>query len=121
MGARFFGRMYVDRLQGPPSLLYNGYQVSFPKVKRPGRGADRSPLIAPLVSSVSAWNVMGQPLPFVKRNGDESMELYKCIITVVYLNICVYRLFSKYILGNGSCLLDYVRPVERNQSVANRK
>jgi hypothetical protein len=27
---------------GPPSLLYNGYQV-FPGVKRPGRGADHPP------------------------------------------------------------------------------
>jgi hypothetical protein len=25
---------------GPPSLLYNGYRVSFPGVKRPGRGVD---------------------------------------------------------------------------------
>jgi hypothetical protein len=28
---------------GPPSLLYNGYRVCFPVVKRPGRGADHSP------------------------------------------------------------------------------
>jgi hypothetical protein len=25
---------------GPPSLLYNGYRVSFPGVKWPGRGVD---------------------------------------------------------------------------------
>jgi hypothetical protein len=29
---------------GPPSLLYNGYWVSFPGVKRPGRGVDHPPL-----------------------------------------------------------------------------
>jgi hypothetical protein len=29
-----------DRLRGPPSLLYNCYQVSFPRVKPPGRGVD---------------------------------------------------------------------------------
>jgi hypothetical protein len=28
---------------GPPSLLYNGYRVSFPGVKRPGRGVDHPP------------------------------------------------------------------------------
>jgi hypothetical protein len=28
---------------GPPILLYNGYRVSFPGVKRPGRGVDHSP------------------------------------------------------------------------------
>jgi hypothetical protein len=28
---------------GPPSLLYNGYGVSFPGVKRSGRGVDHPP------------------------------------------------------------------------------
>ena len=28
---------------GPISLLYNGYRVSFPCVKRPGRGVDHPP------------------------------------------------------------------------------
>jgi hypothetical protein len=27
----------------PPSFLYNGYRVSFPEVKRPGRGVDHPP------------------------------------------------------------------------------
>jgi hypothetical protein len=31
---------------GLPSLLYNEYQA-FPRVKRPGRGADHPPLLAP--------------------------------------------------------------------------
>jgi hypothetical protein len=30
-----------DRPWDPPSLLYNGYRVSFSGVKRPGRGTDR--------------------------------------------------------------------------------
>jgi len=34
---------YPDRLWGPPSLLYNGYRVSFLGVKRPGRGVDHLP------------------------------------------------------------------------------
>ena len=34
---------HPDRPWGPPSLLYNGYQVSFPGVKRPGRGVDQPP------------------------------------------------------------------------------
>jgi hypothetical protein len=29
---------------GPPSLLYNGYRVSYQGVKRPGRGVDYPPL-----------------------------------------------------------------------------
>jgi len=30
---------------GPPSLLYNGYRVSFLGIKRPARGADHPPPI----------------------------------------------------------------------------
>ena len=32
---------------GPPSLLYDGYRVSFPGVKRPGRGVDHPPHLVP--------------------------------------------------------------------------
>jgi len=30
---------------GPPNLLYNGYRISFPEVKKPGRGVDYPPPI----------------------------------------------------------------------------
>ena len=33
-----------SRTWGPPSLLYNGYQVSFHAIKWPGRGVANSPL-----------------------------------------------------------------------------
>jgi hypothetical protein len=36
-----------ERPWGPPSLLHNGYQVSFPGVKRQGRGVDHPPHLAP--------------------------------------------------------------------------
>ena len=36
-----------DRPWGPPSLLYDGYLVSFPAVKRPGRGVDHPPHLVP--------------------------------------------------------------------------
>jgi len=32
-----------DRPWGPPSLLYNRSRVSFPGIKRPGRGLDHPP------------------------------------------------------------------------------
>jgi hypothetical protein len=51
-----------DRPWGPPSLLYNGYRVSFPEVKRPGRGVDHS-----LPSSAEV---------------KESVELYFCFPSV---------------------------------------
>jgi hypothetical protein len=41
-GGKIF-RSRPDRPWGPPSLLYNGYWVYFPGVKRPGRGVDRPP------------------------------------------------------------------------------
>jgi hypothetical protein len=36
-------RSRPDRPWGLPSLLYDGYRVSFPGVKRPGRGVDHPP------------------------------------------------------------------------------
>ena len=33
-------RTRPDRPWGPPSLLYNGNQLTFPGVKRPGHGVD---------------------------------------------------------------------------------
>ena len=39
VGVRFSAPVHT----GPPSLLYNWYRVSFPGVKRPGRGVDHPP------------------------------------------------------------------------------
>ena len=36
-------RTRPDRPWSPPSLLYNVYRVSFPGVKRPGRGVNHPP------------------------------------------------------------------------------
>ena len=67
-------RTRPDRPWGPPSLLYNGYRVSFPGVKRPERGVNH-----PLSSSAEvkervelylyspsgpSWPVLGRTLPF---------------------------------------------------------
>ena len=38
-------RTRPDHTWGPSSLLYNGYRVSFPEVKRPVRGVDHPPSI----------------------------------------------------------------------------
>jgi hypothetical protein len=40
-------RSRPDRPWGLPSLLYNGYRVYFLGVKRPGRGVDHPPHLAP--------------------------------------------------------------------------
>ena len=36
-------RIRPDRPCCPPKLLHNAYRVSFPEVKRPGRGVDHLP------------------------------------------------------------------------------
>ena len=41
-----FGPIYTRR-EVCPAIRYDGYQVSLLEVKRPGRGADNSPLIVP--------------------------------------------------------------------------
>ena len=43
VGSEIF-RTSPDQTWGPTSLLYNGYQVSFPGVKRPGRGMTTHPI-----------------------------------------------------------------------------
>jgi hypothetical protein len=59
---------------GPPRLLYNGYRVSFPAIKRPGRALNHPPpstaevkervqLYLPFPSGPS-WLVLGRILPF---------------------------------------------------------
>jgi hypothetical protein len=58
---------------GTPSLLYNGYRVSFTGVKRPGRGVGHPPLSSAEVKervelylyspSGPSWSVMGRTLP----------------------------------------------------------
>ena len=64
MGARY---PHPDWPWGPPSLLYNGYWVSFPGVKPPVRGFDHPPHLAPRLKKVEtkvkesrgSWPVLG--------------------------------------------------------------
>jgi hypothetical protein len=55
-----------DRPWGPPSLLYNGYWVSFPGVKPPGRGANhplpsscRGPRKGRVIPLLHLWGPQG--------------------------------------------------------------
>ena len=47
-------RTRPDRPLGPSSLLYIGYRVCFPGVKRSGSGADNPPPLVPIVSTGKA-------------------------------------------------------------------
>jgi hypothetical protein len=50
VGGKIF-RTRQNRPWGPHSLLYNGYWVSFPEVKRPPHGVDHPPHLAPKLKS----------------------------------------------------------------------
>jgi hypothetical protein len=66
-------RTCPDRPWGPPILLYNGYRVSFPGVKPPGRGVDHPPPSNAEVKEIvdlylyspfrPSWPVLEWPLP----------------------------------------------------------
>ena len=68
-------RTRQDQPWGPLSLLYKGYWVSFPGVKRPEPGVDRPPPSSAEVKervelylyfpSELSWPVLGCPLPFL--------------------------------------------------------
>lgn len=53
VGARdfLFSRPLPERLLGPPSVLYNGYQSFFPVAKRPGRRIDHPPQFSGVVKN----------------------------------------------------------------------
>ena len=67
-------RTRPDRPWGPPSLLYNGYRVPFPGVKRPERGVNHPPPSSAEVNERVelylyslfglSWPVLGGTLPF---------------------------------------------------------
>jgi hypothetical protein len=68
VGGEIF-RTRPDRLWSPSNLLYNGYRVSFPGVKRPGCSVDHPPNLAPRLMkeysntstppSGPSWHVLG--------------------------------------------------------------
>jgi hypothetical protein len=48
-------RTRVDRPWGLPRLLYNGYRVSFPGLKRPGRGVDHPSHLVPRLKKEQSY------------------------------------------------------------------
>jgi hypothetical protein len=88
MGVRFFSTR-PERPWGVLSLLYNGYRVSFPGVRRPGRGFDHPPSSAEVKERVElylyspsgpSWPVLGRTLPFTAL-----LPVYTQDITELYL------------------------------------
>ena len=64
-------RTRPDGPWGPPSLLYNGYRISFPGLKRLGRGVNHTPLSnAEVKERVELYHYFpsGPSWPVVGRN-----------------------------------------------------
>jgi hypothetical protein len=72
-----------DRPWGPPILLYNGYRVSFPGVKRPGRGVDHSPLSSVRVKErveLYLYSASGPSRPVLGRTLPLPIFYLKCSV-----------------------------------------
>ena len=55
LGAAETFRTRPDWSWDPPSLLYNGYRVSFPVIMRPGRGVNHPPHLAPRLKKEQSY------------------------------------------------------------------
>ena len=104
-------RIRPDRPLGQPSLLYNGYRVSFQGVKRPGRGVDlRTPSSAEVKERVklylyfpsgTTWPVPGWNLPF--------LSAYTCVCSLSYSACKSHALHHIIISGLfGSTIVFYI-------------
>jgi hypothetical protein len=88
--------------RGPPSLLYNGYRVSFPGVKRPGHGVDHpTPSSARVKERVElylyspsgpSWPVLGKtlPLPYTYENSYTNVHILQIFISKHNLTVLKY-------------------------------
>ena len=94
-------RARPDRPWGPSSLLYSGYRVSFPGVKRPGRGVDHPlPFSAEVKERVELY--IYPPLwAFVACYRVNFTFLYRLLIFFLFrntINIPIRIIVDKHIL-----------------------
>ena len=94
----------LPRPWGPPSLLYNGYRLSFPGVKRPGRGVNHPPpSSAEVKGRVALTSIPPQGLYFLLY------FKHKITVYVKFLNVIgfrrgwtkLFRLLGYYSLWGG--------------------
>ena len=62
-------RTRPGRPRGPPSLLYNGYRVSLPRVKRPERGETTHPHLGPRLKKRVQLYLQSPSGPYVACSG----------------------------------------------------
>jgi hypothetical protein len=116
VGARFSAPVQTGP-GGPPGKLYNGYQVSFPRVRRPGRGVDYPPPSSAEVKegvelylcspSGPSWPVLGSPLPFtVHTTITIKIVLYSYVLNIVIFMRCIAAVCAvrceKYVMQSNT-------------------
>ena len=98
-------RIRPDRPWGPPILLYNRYRISFPGVKRPGRGVDHPP---PCSADVKErvepylYSTSGSSWPVLEN------LLFTCTFTAEVQHSTETRYVTKRTLSNMFHVEDYV-------------
>jgi hypothetical protein len=101
-------RSRSDRSWDPPSLLYNGYRVSFPGVKRPGRGAShpipswcrglrtgRVISVLPLLGPQGPLWAETLPLPILHEMNN--IKIIAVYLTLELLEYCLFPAFPNKI------------------------
>ena len=116
-------RSCPDRPCGPPTLLHNGYRVTYPGVKRPGRGVDHpQPSNADVKERVQlhlyspsgpSWPVLGRtlPLPLLQPVTDGChSSLYTVFnVSIILIYVKVNWIFINWKLFASSSPGNFVR------------
>ena len=92
-----------DRPRGPPRILYNGYQISFPRIKRPGVALTTQPLLPPSLSMGMA--ILPPPL-------SGCLECYGTELAVIFIFFNLYVGWFFNIIISARLHILYFRPTK---------
>ena len=98
---RFYSPKRPDRLWGPPSLLLNGYRVSFPRVKWPLREVNHSPPSSAEVKN--KWSYTSTPPICIHGVDRENFNFVGRQNTILHWENCTrwilgYEIYLRYLV-----------------------
>ena len=124
----------LDRPWGPPGLLHNGYRVSFPGMKRRGRGLNHPPPSSAEIKerielyfyspSGLSWPVLGRT--FIPKDDGEGRNMQQrlynnlfviraCVCVFVCMYVCV--LYDKTGVNHEKVLQNWLAFIKKAHSV----